>query len=65
MGSIATTILVTGILCFTGIKAYDMYICQEKGIKMYADPEYEKRIKNLEEYVGVIKKVFEEEKESK
>lgn len=44
-------VLIILIICVSVLFGYHMYLCNENGIKMYANPKYEERIAKLEELI--------------
>ena len=48
-------VLIILILCVSVLFGYHMYLCNENGIKMYANPKYEERISELEKQVKELK----------
>ena len=48
-------VLIILIICVSVLFGFHMYLCNENGIKMYADPRYEERISELEKQVKELK----------
>lgn len=48
-------VLIILIICVSVLFGYHMYLCNENGIKMYANPRYEERISELEKQVEELK----------
>lgn len=48
-------VLIILIICVSVLYGYHMYLCNENGIKMYANPKYEERIRELEKQVKELK----------
>lgn len=48
-------VLTILIICVSILFGYHMYLCEENGIKMYANPKYEERIGKLEKLVEELK----------
>ena len=48
-------VLIILIICVSVLFGYHMYLCNENGIKMYANPRYEERICELEKKVSELK----------
>lgn len=48
-------VLIILIICVSVLFGYHMYLCNENGIKMYANPRYEERISKLEKKVDELK----------
>lgn len=46
-----TVILFTLIVCASILFGLYMYLCSENEVKMFANPEYEKRIRKLEKEI--------------
>lgn len=51
MGPGLTIVLIILIICITILVGLYMYCCEESGVKMFANPRYEERIKELEKRV--------------
>lgn len=49
-------VLIILIICVSVLYGYHMYLCDENGIKMYANPKYEERISELEKKVEELSK---------
>lgn len=56
MGAGLTIVLVILILCAAVLFGLYMGLCSENEVGMFADPQYEKRIKKLEEQMEELKK---------
>lgn len=50
-----TFIIFTLIICGSVLFGIYMYLCSENGVKMFADPEYDKRIRILEKAIMELK----------
>lgn len=48
-------VLIILIICVSVLFGFHMYLCNENGIKMYTDPRYEERIRELEKQVKELK----------
>ena len=48
-------VLIILVICISVLFGYHMYLCNENGIKMYANPKYEERISDLEKSVKELK----------
>ena len=46
-----TFIIFTLIICGSVLFGIYMYLCSENRVKMFADPEYDKRIRRLEKAI--------------
>ena len=51
-----TIIMVVLIICTTILIGVYMCYCDENGVKMFADPRYDKRISELEKTVKELKR---------
>lgn len=47
-------IIFTLIICVSVLFGIYMYLCSENVVKMFADPEYDKRIRRLEKEIQKI-----------
>lgn len=56
MGVGLTITLIVLILCASVLFGLYMGLCSENQVRMFADPEYEKRIKKLEKQMEELKK---------
>lgn len=48
-------VLIILIICVSVLFGFHMYLCNENGIKMYADPKYDERISELEKQIKELK----------
>ncbi len=48
-------VLIILIICVSALFGFHMYLCNENGIKMYADPKYDERISELEKQIKELK----------
>lgn len=49
-------VLIILIICVSVLYGYHMYLCNENGIKMYANAKYEERIEKLEKQMEELKR---------
>ena len=50
-----TFIIFTLIICGSVLFGIYMYLCSENEVKMFADPKYDKRIRELEKAIMELK----------
>lgn len=55
MGVGLTLVLIILIICVSILFGFYMYLCSENEVKMFSDPRYEERIKELEKSVKELK----------